>query len=180
MRPKDGIIQPVWQPKRSPTLEDEPSDVERKGSGGVTPVESEGTTLQSQPAATADLPIPVFLQGGSATVDEEGDDDDDGPKRNPSIAPPVPDGRRSMESRRSTDSRPSHEERRGSGQYAVVSTAGVPGSTSPPSKKRVRVLTDSNLDPIDPRFHAPSRSPNTTTSSPSGERVRGERGSEAP
>ena len=65
------------QPMRSPTLEDEPSDVERKGSGGVIPVESEGTTLQSQPAATADLPIPVFLQGGSATVDEEGDDDGD-------------------------------------------------------------------------------------------------------
>jgi hypothetical protein len=59
------------------------------------------------------------------------------PTRKPSIAPPVPDGRRSMESRRSTDSRPSHEERRGSGQYAVVSTAVAPGPTSPPSKKRV-------------------------------------------
>jgi len=68
------------QPMRSPTLEDEPSDVERKGSGGVIPIESKGTTLQSQPAATAELPIPysVFLQGGSATVNEEGDDDDDG------------------------------------------------------------------------------------------------------
>jgi myosin tail region-interacting protein MTI1 len=68
------------QPMRSPTLEEEPSDVERKRSGGVIPVESEGTTLQSHPAATAELPIPysVFLQGGSATVNEEGGDDDDG------------------------------------------------------------------------------------------------------
>jgi hypothetical protein len=59
------------------------------------------------------------------------------PTRKPSVAPPVPDGRRSMESRRSTDSRRSHEERRGSGQYAVVSTVAVPGPASPPSKKRV-------------------------------------------
>ena len=59
------------------------------------------------------------------------------PTRKPSIAPPVPDGRRSMESRRSTDSRPSHEERRSSGQYATWTTTAVPGPISPPPKKRV-------------------------------------------
>jgi hypothetical protein len=68
------------QPMRSPTLEDEPSDVERKESSGAIPIESEGMTLQSQPAATAEPPIPysVFQLGGSATVNEEGDGDDDG------------------------------------------------------------------------------------------------------
>jgi len=59
------------------------------------------------------------------------------PIRKPSIAPPVSDGRRSMESRRSTDSRPSHEERRSSGQYATGTTTAVPGPISPPPKKRV-------------------------------------------
>jgi myosin tail region-interacting protein MTI1 len=68
------------QPMRSPSLEDEPSDVERKGSGEVIPVEGEGTTLQSEPAALAapTIPYSVFQQDGSATVNEEGDDDDDG------------------------------------------------------------------------------------------------------
>jgi len=58
------------------------------------------------------------------------------PSRRPSIRPPTPDGRRSIESRRSTDSRPSHEERRGSGQYAMATTIGVPGPVSTPSRKR--------------------------------------------
>jgi hypothetical protein len=58
------------------------------------------------------------------------------PSRKPSIRPPTPDGRRSMESRRSTDSRPSHEERHGPGQYAMATTIGVPGPISPPSRKR--------------------------------------------
>jgi len=58
------------------------------------------------------------------------------PSRKPSIRPPTPDGRRSMESRRSTDSRPSHEERRGSGQYAMATTTASPGPVSPPSRKR--------------------------------------------
>jgi hypothetical protein len=69
------------QPIRSSSLEDEPSDVERKGSGEVIPVvEAERTTLQSEPAALAapTIPYSVFQQGGSATVNEEGDDDDDG------------------------------------------------------------------------------------------------------
>ena len=58
------------------------------------------------------------------------------PSRKPSIRPPTPDGRRSMESRRSTDSRPSHEERRGSGQYAMAASTAVPGPVSPPARKR--------------------------------------------
>lgn len=57
------------------------------------------------------------------------------PSRKPSIRPPTPDGRRSMESRRSTDSRPSHEERRGSGQYTMSTTTASPGPVSPPSRK---------------------------------------------
>ena len=58
------------------------------------------------------------------------------PSRKPSIRPPTPDGRRSMESRRSTDSRPSYEERRGSGQYAMAASTAVPGPISPPARKR--------------------------------------------
>ena len=106
------------------------------------------------------------------------------PTRKPSIAPPAPDGRRIVESRRSTDSRLSHEEKLGSGQYVTLTTPAISGSISPPSKKRVpsalpleqEVLdediagaalpyygshpaTDNTPDPIDPRFHAPLKSP---------------------
>ena len=102
------------------------------------------------------------------------------PTRKPSIAPPTPDGRRIVESRRSTDSRHSHEEKLGSGQYATLTPPAISGSISPPSKKRVpsalpleqEILdediagaalpyygshraTDTTPDPIDPRFHAP-------------------------
>jgi hypothetical protein len=58
------------------------------------------------------------------------------PTRKPTIAPPVPDGRRNVESRRSTDSRSSHEERRGSAQYAALMAPAISGPISPPSKKR--------------------------------------------
>jgi myosin tail region-interacting protein MTI1 len=108
------------------------------------------------------------------------------PTRKPTIPPPVPDGRRNVESRRSTDSRSSHEERRGSAQYATLIAPAIsgPGPVSPPSKKRVpsplpieqeildedvggallpyyssRLSTDATSDPIDPRFHAPPKSP---------------------
>jgi myosin tail region-interacting protein MTI1 len=111
------------------------------------------------------------------------------PTRKPSIAPPTPDGRRIVESRRSSDSRLSQEERRGSVQYAILTT---PGPTSPPSKKRIppplplekEVLdediggtpllyygswraTDTTLDPIDPLFYAPAKSPNIPPRTPS-------------
>ena len=106
------------------------------------------------------------------------------PTRKPSIAPPTPDGRRIVESRRSSDSRHSHEERRGTGQYATLTAPVIPGPISPPSKKRVppplplekevldediagaplsyygsQFATDTAPDPIDPRFHTPSKSP---------------------
>lgn len=106
------------------------------------------------------------------------------PTRKPSIAPPTPDGRRIVESRRSSDSRHSHEERRGTGQYATLTAPVISGPISPPSKKRVppplplekeildediagaplsyygsQFVTDTAPDPIDPRFHTPSKSP---------------------
>jgi hypothetical protein len=56
--------------------------------------------------------------------------------RKPSFPPPVPDGRRIVESRRSTDVRSSPEERRWSGQYAVQTPPPIPRPSSPPSKKR--------------------------------------------
>ena len=109
------------------------------------------------------------------------------PTRKPSIAPPTPDGRRIVESRRSSDSR----ERRGSGQYATLTTPLVSGPISPPSKKRIppslpldkevldedvggapllyygsRRATDTTPDPIDPLFYAP-KSPNIPPRSPS-------------
>jgi hypothetical protein len=56
--------------------------------------------------------------------------------RKPSFPPPVPDGRRIVESRRSTDVRSSPEERRSSGQYAVQTPPPIPRPSSPPSKKR--------------------------------------------
>ena len=56
--------------------------------------------------------------------------------RKPSFPPPVPDGRRIVESRRSTDVRSSPEERRWSGQYAVQTPPPIPQPSSPPSKKR--------------------------------------------
>lgn len=59
------------------------------------------------------------------------------PTRKPTIPPPVPDGRRNVESRRSTDSRSSHEERRGSAQYATLIAPTISGPISPPSKKPV-------------------------------------------
>jgi hypothetical protein len=59
------------------------------------------------------------------------------PTRKPTIAPPVPDGRRNVESRRSTDSRSSHEERRGSAQYAALMAPAITGPITPPSKKHI-------------------------------------------
>ena len=53
------------------------------------------------------------------------------PTRKPTSPPPVPDGRRNVESRRSTDSRSSHEERRGSAQYATL----IAPPISPPKKR---------------------------------------------
>jgi hypothetical protein len=107
------------------------------------------------------------------------------PSRKPSIAPPTPDGRRIVESRRSSDSRLSQDERRGSGQYATLTTPVISGPISPPSKKRIpsplplekEVLdediggaqplcyhsqraTDTTPDPIDPLFYVPAKSPN--------------------
>ena len=57
------------------------------------------------------------------------------PTRKPTIPPPVPDGRRNVESRRSTDSRSSHEERRGSAQYATLMAPAISGPISPPKKQ---------------------------------------------
>ena len=59
------------------------------------------------------------------------------PTRKPTIPPPVPDGRRNVESRRSTDSRSSHEERHGSAQYATLIAPAISGPITPPSKKHV-------------------------------------------
>jgi hypothetical protein len=60
------------------------------------------------------------------------------PTRKPSLPPPIPDGRRIVESRRSIDQRSSHEERRRSGQYAVQQTTPAsPGPASPPLRKRI-------------------------------------------
>ena len=105
------------------------------------------------------------------------------PTRKPTIAPPVPDGRKNVESLRSADSRSSHEERGGSAQYATLIAPAIPGPISPPLKKvpspltlELEVLdddiagtllsyhdsqfsTDATSDPIDPRFHTPSKSP---------------------
>lgn len=53
------------------------------------------------------------------------------PTRKPTIAPPVPDGRRNVESRRSTDS----EERRSSAQYATLIAPAISGPISPPKKR---------------------------------------------
>ena len=71
------------------------------------------------------------------------------PTRKPTVAPPVPDGRRIVESRRSTDSRSSHEERRGSGQYATLIAPATSGPVSPPSKKRVPSLLSLEQEVLD-------------------------------
>jgi myosin tail region-interacting protein MTI1 len=100
------------------------------------------------------------------------------PTRKASLPPPIPDGRRIVESRRSIDPRPSPEERRRSGQYAVQTAPAIPGPASPPSKKQAPpslplekevidediggarltflhhlLLTGTTVDPIDPQFH---------------------------
>jgi myosin tail region-interacting protein MTI1 len=108
------------------------------------------------------------------------------PTSKPTIVPPTPDGRRIVESRRSTDSRSSHEERRDSAQYATLIPPTISGPISPP-KKRVpsslsleKEILDDDIggtqlppyygmqraadttalaDPIDPRFHTPAKSP---------------------
>lgn len=107
--PREGLVVIPPPPPSFGYAEQEPRE----------PVQTK-ETLQGRPELIA--PPPPVLPPSSS--------------RKPSIPPPTPDGRRSMESRRSTDSRPSHEEKHGPGQYAMATTIGVPGPVSPPSRKR--------------------------------------------
>ncbi|KAI0301130.1 hypothetical protein B0F90DRAFT_1668005 [Multifurca ochricompacta] len=119
-----------------------------------------GLTEQERPLTREPEPI----EAASRAQDEPVPLPPSPPVRKATIPPPTPNGRRNEKSRRSTDSRASYEERRGSGQYAVPVSPPLSGPSSPLSRKRgpppplsleQEILDEDYGDPIDPRFYSP-------------------------
>ncbi len=129
-----------YAPQRAPTakrasLAPPPREIPRPA-----PDSPDVASLRPQPSTRrTSLPPPLIASPSPVPT----------PTRKPTVAPPVPDGRRIVESRRSTDSRSSHEERRGSGQYATLIAPATSGPVSPPSKKRVPSLLSLEQEVLD-------------------------------